>query len=234
MARFGTNAIPQLLMMLQAKDGRLMSLVLEARHTAREKLGLGIPSRGGADAMRDLGLHGFALLGSNAVSAVPALTVRLTGTDDDRFYAHMALGLIGIGARQPLESSRTSTNHSVRWYSALALGFGRTNNAWAVTSLTICLRDSNRSVRARAARSLGQIRSEPRATILALIAALDDSEDLVRESAAWAFGEFGAQASNAVPKLIQLSVEPDRYVQSEALAALKKIDPLAAAEAGFK
>ncbi|MBI3874434.1 MAG: HEAT repeat domain-containing protein [Verrucomicrobia bacterium] len=228
MSHSGTNAIPQLMEMLQAKDGRLMEKFL----VVKGKLPFDFPIEH-AELKRDRALAGFTLLGSNAAPTIPTLS-NLLKTTELRTEASMALGWIGAPARPVLEPALTNANWQIRMSCASSLGLGESNNAWAVPMLVACLKDNHRAVRYVAARSLGDIRSISAVTIPALIDSLDDQEATVRWAAAESLGKFGAQATNAVPKLIQLSLEPSRYVQPKAITALKRISPDAATEAGVK
>jgi HEAT repeat protein len=83
-----------------------------------------------------------------------------------------------------------------------------------------------------------------------LIKALYDSNALVRQEAIRALGQFGEKAKAAVPVLLELQKDPlknvlnervymatslfGNWARSDVEEALKKIDPEAAAAAGFK
>lgn len=67
-----------------------------------------------------------------------------------------------------------------------------------------------------------------------LAALLDDPQDDVPENAVKSLGQFGSLARPAVPKLLPLlqSRDKDRFLAAK--AALRQIDPEAAAKAGVK
>jgi HEAT repeat protein len=141
----------------------------------------------------------------------------------------------------------------VRAGAAYALsGFG-TNSAVAIPRLLELAQDSggvtqswmDLAARDLSAIALGKTGAEPERVVPALIAALDDPVMWIRANAARDLGNFGTNASSAVPALLGLyredkdrgprtirSNEPDtiRIVG----AALKQIDPEAAAKAGIK
>ena len=50
----------------------------------------------------------------------------------------------------------------------------------------------------------------------------------------YALGKFGSNAAPAVPELIKLLNDHDKYTREMATNALKQIDPEAAARASFK
>jgi HEAT repeat protein len=102
----------------------------------------------------------------------------------------------------------------------------------ALPDLIKALKGKDAAVRGAAISSLGKIRSEPEKVIPLLIPYLGD--DNLDVTAANALAEFGSLAKPAVPKLLPLLQAKDRDDRAAAKAALKKIDPLAAAKAGIK
>lgn len=94
--QIGTNAIPTLLRLLRARDSalelKLVNLVrwqhvLEIKFTPADEWNLAA-------------VMGFAALGTNAQSAVPALIEMATPSDASRICAIRALGYIGPSAKQ--------------------------------------------------------------------------------------------------------------------------------------
>ncbi len=102
----------------------------------------------------------------------------------------------------------------------------------AIPDLIKALKGKDAAIRGAAISSLGMIRSEPGTVIPLLIPYLED--DNLDVAAANALAEFGSLAKSAVPKLLPLLHAKDDDDQAAAKAALKKIDPIAAAKAGVK
>ena len=104
--------------------------------------------------------------------------------------------------------------------------------AAAAPALIQALRGRDQAVRGRAAIALGKIHSQPDTVIPLLITFLDDKE--LNAEAAEALGTYGALSKAAVPRLISLLEIYDKDLHQAVIAALKKIDPSAAAEAGLR
>lgn len=109
--------------------------------------------------------------------------------------------------------------------------FGPAANA-ATPLLLQVLRGPDEDVRPSAAIALGKIQADPDVAIPLLIRCLDDKG--LDDAAALALAEYGAQAKAAVPKLLQLTKIPDKDLHHAVGLALQKIDPAAAAQAGFR
>lgn len=92
---------------------------------------------------------------------------------------------------------------------------------------------TNVNIQATACRALGEIRAEPGLTVPGLTKCLRDSKWEIRAEAADGLGYFGTDARSAVPALVKLAKE-DPIVKDRALAALEKIDVVAAGNAGLK
>ena len=198
----GTNAIPTLLRLLRAKDSalkvKLMRLaerqhVIKVEYTPAEEWNLAAES-------------GFVALGTNAQSAVPALTKIMDQniSPTSRYCAILALGVIGPPAKE------------------------------AVPSLLRCATDTDTGVRELAIVALGRIHAESDRVVPVLTNALRDPSFAIRLGAAVALGEFGPHASIAVPTLVELLNASDGVVRERATNALEAIDPEAAAKAGLK
>ncbi len=195
----GTNGIPTLLWLLQARDSALkLKLVALARKQHWVKLNF-TP----AQVRRDQAVTGFAVLGSEARPAVPGL-VRLCERNispEARLAAVRALGFIGPGATGAvslLVKVVTATN--------AASGYGS-------------------EVRASAVTALGQIHAEPNLYVDALTNALNDADAVIRARAIWALGSLGEDARTAVPALFRLLEDQSPYVRRYAAGAIRGIDP---------
>lgn len=88
--------------------------------------------------------------------------------------------------------------------------------------------------------TLAQIRPDPQTAIPVLVAGLDDPSKVARLRAAWALGKYGPDARAAVPALLRMlatnrgAAAGQPRLDLAASAALKAIDPEAAAQAGVK
>jgi HEAT repeat protein len=102
----------------------------------------------------------------------------------------------------------------------------------AVPALIEALKGKDSGLHEAAIGALGKIRSEPETVIPLLIPYLED--DSLDVPAAGALAEFGGLAKPAVSKLLPLLHAKDDDDRAAAKAALKKIDPIAAAKAGVK
>jgi HEAT repeats len=110
-----------------------------------------------------------------------------------------------------------------------ALGsFGPAAKA-AIPALMQAAQSNDPAVREAAIRSLGAIHGEPEVVIPFLTKYLDD--DTVNDEAATALGNYGSLARPAIPKITPLLHAADDDAQVAALAALRKIDPAAYANA---
>lgn len=222
LAKITTNEIPMLLEMLQTTDGPMKKkLVRWVRETDWLKFRIKDEV-----AFRLAAASGFEALGSNAVSAIPQLSLLLESGNPDAAFC-----LAGIGAQTlpVLVSALTNNDWRVRHSAASSLGIFETNGVAAIPNLLHALKDQHELVRSSSADSLGQIKMKPEIVVPALINALDNTDFLTQWRAALALGEFGPLAKDAVPKLIKLIETNSKFVSEEALEALQKIDPEAAA-----
>ena len=201
----GTDALPTLLWMLEAKDSALkvkfMGLVTR-QHIVKIDY---IP----AENLNSEALHGFWVLGAKAQSSVPAL-IEIANRNRNvslvsQCCAISALGFIGPSAKEAVPSLlrwATSADWQLRWGAIFALG---------------------------------RIRAEQDRVLPVLINALHDPSSTVQASAVGALKDFGPDAKIAVPALVQfLNASHDDVNKFNTANALKAIDPEAADEAGVK
>jgi HEAT repeat protein len=105
----------------------------------------------------------------------------------------------------------------------------------AVPSMLRWVTNADPHLRLEVIVALGRVHADPDRVVPVLTDALHDPDKLVRINAADALGEFGPNATPAVPALVEfLNAQNDSLVRSWVAAALKKIDPEAAAKAGVK
>jgi HEAT repeats len=153
--QLGTNIIPDLLNMLQKKNGPLQAWLVSHRrlnffHFKPDEL------------WHDEGLKGFDILGPEASNAVPALIEILTNNSSasSRGSAELALGCIGpnaAAATQPLLKLASRSNDSRVW-AVKALGDIHTQPSNVIPVLLKCIDDptASRGTRRMAVYSLGQ------------------------------------------------------------------------------
>jgi HEAT repeat protein len=160
---------------------------------------------------------------------------------EDRVREHACVALGGFGAKAAstvpalLEAALHDGTARVRVLSAEALGkigLGKDTAA----QLAAALKDEDESVRFSAARALWNTASpKTRGELVTLVAdGLNRKIASVRKRAAEVLGEFGAGAKEVVPALLEALRDPDAPVRQAAAAALRQIDPAAAAKAGVR
>jgi HEAT repeat protein len=202
--QIGTDAIPTLLRMLQARDSAVklkLIAVAQRRHLIRIKH---IPA-----ALRNWeAVRGFEELGARASNAVPAL-IEMYDRD---------------------ESSQWLT----RWEIGLALGYIGPPAMAAIPSLLRGASDPNSLVRGGALSGLGGIHARAEMVVPILTKSLSDPDAACRATAAGGLQNFGATAKSAVSALVQSLEDRDPVARAQAEGALKKIDPEAAAKAGVR
>lgn len=200
----GTNAIPTLLHYAAAKDTRLMKFFLKMNE--KESL---VPrpyySQEDKHAMAE---RGFAILGPDAKSGVPAL-VALMGNKDDsvRLDAVFCLGRIGPAAKDAIpdlikefqrEEASTNNEHAA----AYALGqIGPAANT-AVPIITAAL--TNGPVYCRATKQAALIKMQA-ASISPFVEQLKDASNFTQWVYTWmVVFQCGTNAGPAVPVLVPL------------------------------
>lgn len=196
---------------------------------------------------RMLAANSISHFGSNAASAVPALVVAARDTDRNvRLEAINALGSVHSDpqlAVPALTKALKDTQYRARAGAALALAEYGTNAVSAIPLLIELSAEDLVADRNSAINALGTIHSRPEIILPLLTNALTDNEESTRLAAAVALGNFGNEAKSACPALIDLYRRESQTAEGERLssyrtegieAALLKIDPTAAAQAGVK
>jgi hypothetical protein len=196
----GSNAVPTLLRMFQARDSAL-KLKLTAC-TRRHGFGFRIAT---ADERRAQAIQAFGVLRDEAAGAVPAL-MQIYQQDSSlsyQFAVIQALGKIGPAAKPAIP--------------------------WLIQRATSVTNSS--PVRQMAIMALGEIRCEPELVVTALTRLLGEPNSAARIRAVVALGEFGSDARCATSALFELveNEKADDIARMAAVAALRKIDPEAAA-----
>jgi len=213
--QIGTNGIPTLLRMLAAKDSewdmRLLNWSVtwrgwaQRQHFVKIARGPHLRSYEPVEAS-----SAFRALGPEASCALPDL-IRLLGQDlpsNNHAYVVLTIGGIGPAAKQ------------------------------AVPLLLRELRDP--TWRGNALYALGRIHTDSKVVVPEITKALQETDSYVREMAARALMAYGPRASSAVPALVEALRRRYRSglsffdPEDPLAAALKAIDPEAAAKAGVK
>ncbi len=115
------------------------------------------------------------------------------------------------------------------------LGFFGTNAKPAIPALLKALRSRDEPLLGAAAGALVRIQAEAKVAVPALIEGAVDSLGRGQPDVVEALGDYGAEAKAAVPVLIKLLKDrSSKDIRTAVPAALKKIDPEAAAAAGVK
>ena len=207
----GTNGIPTLLEMFREHDSPLMLRLVELTRRWRWLQIDYVDSR-----RRQLqAVNAFSVLGSNAVSAVPALVA---------IYKENLLVM-----KQPHGASQAGiTVHCT----SVALGCIGPAAKDAVPALLEGTTNSDLGVRIEAIRALGEIHSEPGLAMPFLIAALKDSatepgggDGSVQWWAVNTVARYGTDAAPAIPTLLGLLSSTNSSVALDSMLALAHADP---------
>lgn len=191
----GPAAVPTLLRLLRAKDPPLKIKV----EKFAEKLPLIHYKFWDATSRNHAGRHGFQVLGTNGVSAVPELIAILQGraSDESLISTAAALGDIGPAAKaavpallRQLDSTDSPVLESVIW-------------------------------------ALAAIRSDPGQVMPALVRQLDNKNLRSPENVFVAFGAFGREAAPVAPALLERITNSSPDIRRCVLYGLRLIHPAA-------
>ena len=234
--QIGTNGIPVMVNLISVYDDWSAKRVLSKLHnkdiTAYVKWDENPYSR--AKSLRELGLNGFSILGTNAESAVPQIIKAMSYSDE----AARALTMIGPKGFSALTNALNDSNSSVRDAIIRALGKGSGGDPEVIKQLLVnALKDPDTLIRLHAADILRD--KAPDAVIATLMPLLDASDYGNCKSAADTLGTLGPAAKVAVPKLFSVFTNVVcgtneyliRCLTGDLLDALGKIDPDSAKEA---
>ncbi|MEW6303041.1 MAG: HEAT repeat domain-containing protein [Verrucomicrobiota bacterium] len=179
----GAQALPQLLVRLQAQDSHLKSRAMEwlAKRTGRSMV------RYMAEHQHRVSDLGFMLLGEKAAPAIPEL-MELTANSASMSRAADALQRIGKPAIPALLEGLGSPEPLTRQVACWRLGSMRV--AEATPPLIVLLRDTDARVRNDAAEALGEIQYPIVPIRTAVLALLRDRDADVRATAVKVTGSF--------------------------------------------
>jgi hypothetical protein len=193
--RLGTNAIPNLLRMLRAKDSKVTAWVVKlVRKQHLIKLGYTDAFKINADAAR-----AFDALSADAKEAVPEL-IKIFEQNisvNSQNYTAWSLGAIGPPAAKAIPTllrGTTNTNYTRR-NAIFALGRIHAEPELVVPALTKFLKDPDRDVRTSTISSLELFGSDAKPAVSALVQSLNDQNPLVRKLAQSALKKIDPEAA---------------------------------------
>jgi HEAT repeat protein len=181
-------------------------------------------------------IQNFGNLGTNGVSAIPAL-IGWTQDKDSwvRLGAVNALGNIGMEPKIVIPVLRKALNDSddlVRRDAASALGNFEKMAADALPDLIKALDDPDFQVQTGAIEGLGRLGEQPEIVLPLLAKKMRSDNWVVRRVAAYALGDLGGQ--QAFDILMRSTDDPKGFVREAVFQSLKKIDPKQLEKSGKK
>jgi hypothetical protein len=215
----GTNALPFLLLSLSHEESGFS----RGLSWLRSRLLRRAPEISEYDRGQVAALKAFALLGTRAEPAIPALT-SLLSNERSSHNAGRALAHIGEPSLPVLIAGLTNKNAMVRLVAARELGWVRDGASSIVPALSGRVHDIDVDVRRAAVGSLGALAALPDDSIPPLLIATHDPDTDVRRAAAHALGRFGDSANHAVSRLIELTGDSHPFVRGQAALSSIKID----------
>jgi hypothetical protein len=238
--QIGTNGLPVLLDLLSAGEGRqwIMSRRIQSKEI-KSLLRDGNPDS--REAVRGMAVDGFAILGTNAELALPALNKLLHG--DPHCQLEVTKAMLRVGPKgftvltNILNDPVDPTRNTLIW----VIGEEGGNDKTVTALLVQALKDADYSNRGNAARFLKG--RDPELAIPVLIPMLDEykypDDTYTMDGVVHALESYGLAASNAVPKLYSLFTNAVVGTNWHAamgtgkiiMAALKAIDLKAAGQA---
>ncbi|MBI3414534.1 MAG: HEAT repeat domain-containing protein [Verrucomicrobia bacterium] len=224
---FGIKALPRMVADLQAEYPFLKQILIDLND---------MPGSSSlieeAYEKRSRAARAFYILGAEAKSAIPELTVLM---QKDNGYVSSALAGIGPDALSTMTNALLSPTPHVAGNAAKAIQIAlfrktiqRSDVVATVPVLARNLKDSNPHTRRYAAAALGEIRTDPFTFVPALENLLGDTNAGVRAQAANALRKFGENALPVIPALSNALNDPDPAVRErveKALLEIKKSEP---------
>lgn len=218
---FGTNAVPHLIRMLDARESSLKNSFNEwADYFSSSWIRFRFAS---VTARQIQAASACQELGPLAAPAIPSLA-RLIDDPQLGYWVVAALAEIGPQTFPLLTNALSSPWPATRFAAAGRLRLARPREQ-AVPPLLLALTSQESAMRSLAAESLGALGVHSRAVIAALTVSLDDPNTDVRVSAACSLGWCGVAAASSVPKLLELHRRqegtPEQQRIAEALASIE-------------
>jgi len=200
--QIGTNAIATLLDMLGATQhsakqivSKLQSKDLRERYEHDDTK---------VEDLRALAVDGFAILGTNAEPAIPAITSLFRSFSEPSFQAAQVLTKVGPKGFSALTNALDDSDESIRGNLIWALGNEGGADTNAITKiLLVFLKDRSWANRGNAAKFLAN--RDGNIVIPALLPLLnDDTNFYVVDNAALALSSYGVAARSAAPKIYSI------------------------------
>jgi hypothetical protein len=233
--QMGTNAVPHLIRMLGGKNP-----TSSFSHTLTSKL---LPQklffRWHDWKHRDTrAANALEVIGPNAELAIPALIEKLGDFPSGRAStSEIGDALVAIGPKSavPLGKALFREDFETCSNALIALWHMDEKGAAATPYLIRFIQESKeQKLSGYAIQILGIVKGPPETVVPFLIGCLNRKSTDDRAAAATALAESGSAAKSAVPALLECFKNDEKEVAKIAAAALKKIDPQAAAQAGIK
>ncbi len=222
----GTNAIPFLLKWIHYEPPAWRrALARTAPQALQDVLRLDQETPGWT--LAEKSVVAFAVLGTNAVDAMPGLVqlMRNTNAPQSAQRAMLSLSLLGTNGLPPLISAIEDPHNPFRYRAIAALRYIHTNTALSTTLGPVYLRcvadpTADHLTRAFAANWLRDARYAPDVSVPALYGILTNSGATQDDQAVAlaALGSYGALAAGTLPALTNALANPDiSYAASNAI-----------------
>jgi HEAT repeat protein len=199
----GTNAIPTLLQMLEARDSALKFRIREL--VSRQHI-IEVSYAQPVELHFQAG-KAFSILGTNAEAAVPQLMRMFEHEGDVDVRSGIANALAGIGppakaAVPVLLRGAIDSDSTLRCNSFFALSAIHSDPDLVMPMFLQAINDSDEGVRANAIAGLGKYGRAAAKGVPGLIKLLKDPDATVRALAAISLGEIGEDPDNVIPALV--------------------------------
>jgi hypothetical protein len=216
----GTNAIPTLLRLLNARDSYSKLVVMKL--AAKQSLFKIEFTR--AATLHSRALAAFRALGSCGRTALPALSAMKR--EDNFEYTMSVIAGFHEDAEMVFIADLTNRDVKVRRYAAYLLNRSYMDGEISVRALGQALSDSDAEVRRAAAFSLAQLPREPAIAVPALAASLQtEGDNRVKEALLITLRRYGTNAAVMVPLIESAVRDRDPQIAKEAASALDSIQP---------
>jgi len=203
--RIGTNGIPTLIDLLSVKEKNIKKILSKLDDkNLNYYYNFFNDKEDGLGGVRGLGVDGFAILGTNAESAVPQIAKIFDDCDNETiFSAGRALSKVGPIGFSILTNAINSTNAGVRDVVIRAVGTDGGGDPEEIRHLLVnALKDPNMLIRLHAAAFLRG--KDPDSVIPVLIPLLSVGDYGQCSSAAATLAAYGPAARSAAPKLLSV------------------------------
>jgi hypothetical protein len=173
------------------------------------------------------GVKIFAVLGSNAIPAIPQLARLMESTNEEEAWpAAEALSFIGPAALPTFLNALLSTNRTTVQIAIRALAVLNTNAAAATPTLLRFLRSNHLGLADDAAFALVSINPDPAPVLPALLERLETTRANPSQMTLFAISRYGTNANAAAPILVGTIKSRASILDCAfAIQALGKIDP---------